>query len=110
MAASALASRLSPMVRRRPVVRVWDPVTGQQHAVLAGHTDWVRAVAPDGTWLANASDHTTPQDGAGLGPGHRWHQCSHAGRVAGRRLRLESVRDRLAVVGDAGIYLFAYRS
>ena len=40
-------------------MRVWDPVTGQQHAVLAGHTDWVRAVAPDGTWLANASDDKT---------------------------------------------------
>ena len=39
-------------------VRIWDPATGQQRAVLAGHAGPVRAVAiaPDGTWLASGGD------------------------------------------------------
>ena len=36
-------------------VRIWDPATGQQRAVLEGHRGGVSgmAVAPDGTWLAS---------------------------------------------------------
>ena len=88
-------------------MRVWDPVTGQQHAVLAGHTGWVRAVAPDGTWLANASDDKTARV---------WDPVT-GGISALMRVELpvgdcawSPSGDRLAVVGDAGIYLFAYRS
>ena len=42
-------------------VRIWDPATGQQRAVLTGHTGAVTAVAiaPDGTWLASAGDDGT---------------------------------------------------
>jgi hypothetical protein len=37
-------------------VRIWDPATGQQRAVLTARTSPARAVAiaPDGTWLASA--------------------------------------------------------
>ena len=39
-------------------VRIWDPVTGEQRAALAGHAGPVTAVAiaPDGTWLASGGD------------------------------------------------------
>jgi len=39
----------------------WDPVTGKQRSVLTGHASSVTAVAiaPDGTWLATASDDNT---------------------------------------------------
>jgi WD40 repeat protein len=42
-------------------VRIWDPSTGQELAVLTGHTDGVVAlvVAPDGSWLASAGADTT---------------------------------------------------
>jgi hypothetical protein len=36
-------------------VRIWDPATGQQRAVLTGHAVVTAvAIAPDGTWLATA--------------------------------------------------------
>ena len=42
-------------------MRIWDPHTGQARHTLTGHTDAVSAlaVAPDGTWLASASDDAT---------------------------------------------------
>jgi hypothetical protein len=44
-------------------VRIWDPATGEQQAVLEGHEDWVRAlcaVAADGRQLlASAGDDRT---------------------------------------------------
>ena len=42
-------------------MRIWDAATGQQRAVLTGHTDPVAvvAVAPDGRWLATASQDGT---------------------------------------------------
>ena len=42
-------------------VRIWDPVTGTARHTLTGHTRGVRAlvVAPDGSWLASASDDET---------------------------------------------------
>ena len=38
-------------------VRLWDPATGEQLAVLEGHTDYVSSVAwsPDGRTLASGS-------------------------------------------------------
>ena len=42
-------------------LRTWDAVTGQQRAVLTGHTGEVTAVAiaPDGSWLASGSTDNT---------------------------------------------------
>jgi WD40 repeat protein len=42
-------------------VRIWDPATGELRATLTGHTGPVTAVAiaPDGAWLATASDDRT---------------------------------------------------
>jgi WD40 repeat protein len=42
-------------------VRLWDPITGELHGALAGHSDWVRAVvfSPDGQLLASGSDDNT---------------------------------------------------
>ena len=42
-------------------MRIWDAATGQQRAVLTGHTGAVNAVAiaPDGTWLATGGDDGT---------------------------------------------------
>jgi WD40 repeat protein len=39
-------------------VRIWDPASGRERAILTGHTRPVDelAVAPDGAWLATASD------------------------------------------------------
>ena len=51
-------------------MRIWDVATGQERAVLTGHTSGVEAVAvaPDGSWLATGGD---GRDGADLGRGHR---------------------------------------
>ena len=42
-------------------VRIWDTATGGARASLVGHTRWLNdvAVAPDGSWLASASDDHT---------------------------------------------------
>ena len=42
---------------RDGTVRIWDVATGQERAVLTGHTGEVEAVAvaPDGSWLASGS-------------------------------------------------------
>ena len=44
-------------------MRIWDPDTGEQRAILKGHQDWVRAVCPvtvaDQKLLASASDDRT---------------------------------------------------
>ncbi|MFI5067502.1 MAG: hypothetical protein ACHP9Z_26455, partial [Streptosporangiales bacterium] len=42
-------------------VRLWDPATGECQRTLAGHDDWVRAVAfsPDGAVLVTAGDDGT---------------------------------------------------
>jgi WD40 repeat protein len=38
-------------------VRLWDAASGDERAVLRGHTDWVNSVAfsPDGAVLASGS-------------------------------------------------------
>jgi WD40 repeat protein len=53
--------RSTPLALWSLPVRIWDAATGQERAVLEGHTDRVNAVAvaPDGSWLASgSSDHT----------------------------------------------------
>ena len=42
-------------------VRIWDAATGEERAVLTGHTGGVKAVAvaPDGSWLASGGDDAT---------------------------------------------------
>ena len=89
-------------------VRIWDPATGQQHAVLRGPhgtaVSAVCAVTVDGrTLLASAGDR---RHGADLGSGHRrsstpsWraHQGGVNGGVRGHR----GGRTLLASAGDDG--------
>ena len=89
--------------------RIWEAATGQQRAVLTGHTDLVRAVAIalDGTWLATTSNDQTVRI-----------RDPATGRVAAV-MRVDCPLDAcawsmsghlLAVVGDAGLYLFASNS
>ena len=42
-------------------MRIWDAATGQERAILKGHTGPVSAVAvaPDGSWLASGGDDGT---------------------------------------------------
>jgi WD40 repeat protein len=44
-------------------MRIWDPATGQRHAVLEGHQDWVNGVCPvtvnDRALLASGSSDRT---------------------------------------------------
>src|SRR4029453_13951311 len=42
-------------------VRLWDPDSGRERAVLSGHTGqvWAVAFSPDGGLLASAGDHGT---------------------------------------------------
>ena len=89
-------------------VRIWDPTTGEHRRTLTGHTDWVLAVAvaPDGTWLATASadktvriwDPTTGEPGPLMRVDGHLHGCACLTNRTG-----------LAVVGDAGVYVFELR-
>jgi WD40 repeat protein len=47
------------------VIRIWDPITGEQRAVLEGHPNWINSIAwsPDGTKLASASGFFALADG-----------------------------------------------
>jgi WD40 repeat protein len=46
---------------RDGTVRLWDVVTGSQHRVMRGHTEWVTCVAfsPDGTSIVSCSHDST---------------------------------------------------
>jgi WD40 repeat protein len=89
--------------------RVWDAATGQCRATLTGHDGPVGAVAvaPDGTWLATASRDRTARI---------WDPATGA---VGAVMRADSGLEGcawspdgrlLAVVGDAGLYVFAFSS
>jgi WD40 repeat protein len=89
-------------------VRTWDAATGQQRALLTGHTDAVTAVAiaPDGTCLASAS-----KDGSVRiwDPG--------TGRISAVMRVDRPLADctwnpsgqSLAAAGDAGLYYFTFK-
>jgi WD40 repeat protein len=90
-------------------VRIWDPATGRQRAVLTGHTDQVVAVAiaPDAAWLATTStdktvriwDSATGDITAVMRVDSPLTTCawSPSGRL-------------LAAAGDGGLYLFNFSS
>ena len=59
-------------------VRLWDPATGTEQAVLTGHDGWVFAVAFTRGWAA-AGLRRRERDGAAVGPGHR-RRAGHADR------------------------------
>jgi WD40 repeat protein len=89
-------------------VRVWDPATGQTRHTLTGHTSPVGAlvVAPDGSWLASASNDTTvrvwdPVVGrliASLRVGHPL------------TLVICTVREHIVMAGDRGPYVLSMAS
>jgi WD40 repeat protein len=88
------------------MVRIWEAATGQQRAVLAGHTGDVAAVAvaQDGSWLASGSLDGTVRI---------WDAATGHVRAL---MRVESdIRacawlgsDALALGGSAGLYLFGF--
>ena len=89
-------------------VRIWDPATGQQRAVLPGHGGGVNAVAiaPDGTWLAS---------GGGDGSVRIWDPAT-GGISAVMRVdsRLEDCAwspssQSLAAAGGGGLYHFTFK-
>jgi WD40 repeat protein len=55
MAVAPDGTWLASVSRADKTVRIWDAITGQQRAVLAGHIGPPKdvAVAPDGSWLAS---------------------------------------------------------
>ena len=75
-------------------VRIWDAATGQERAILTGHTGWVTAVAvaPDGSWLATGGEDGTVRiwdaaTGQRTGHPHRPHRRGErGGGGAGRQL------------------------
>ena len=87
-------------------VRIWDAATGQERAILTGHTGRVRAVAvaPDGSWLATGSQDGTVQV---------WDVATGRSQAL---MRIDgSIRatawigsNALAVGGSAGLYLFDF--
>jgi WD40 repeat protein len=86
-------------------VRIWDTATGRQRASLSHH-DWVHAmaIAPDGRWLATGGEDGTlriwdPATGSVLAlmrVEHVIHACAWLGEGG------------LAVVGEAGLYVFDF--
>ena len=87
-------------------MRIWDPATGTTRHTLTGHTRSVRAlvVAPDGSWLASASNDKTvriwaPATGALL----------TSLRVAGRLAKLALTSTTIAAAGEYGPYFLALR-
>jgi WD40 repeat protein len=90
-------------------VRIWDTATGYQRGILVGHDGPVYAVtvAPDGTWLATASHDRTvriwdPADGSITALMRIEHPASAC--------TWDPAGDLLAVAGNAGPYLFAFKS
>jgi WD40 repeat protein len=90
-------------------VRTWDAATGQPRATLTGHGGTVAAVAiaPDGNWLATAGSDGTART---------WDAAS--GGISALMRAASPLKDcawspsgrLLALVGKAGIYLFAFNS
>jgi WD40 repeat protein len=82
---------------------VWDPVTGQAHHTLTGHTGAVEAlvVAPDGSWLASASTDGTVRI---------WDlavaRCSMSLRTGHRLGQLAAADECIAAAGDCGPYFW----
>jgi WD40 repeat protein len=89
-------------------VRIWDIATGQARAVLAGHKEWVKAmaVAPDGSWLATGDANGTLRiwDAVTGEPQTMM-------RVENRILACASMsRGEIAVAGTDGLYIFEFRN
>jgi WD40 repeat protein len=100
--------RLIATVSDDQTARIWRAATGELEAVLSGHTGWVESCAfsPDGSLLATVSSDQTVRLWA-LATG----SCDCALRLAAPLLGVAWHPDgtQLCAVGEAGIYLFAYR-
>ena len=85
-------------------MRIWDPHTGQTRHTLTGHTGTVQAlaVAPDGTWLASASDDATVRI---------WDvdacRCATSFRTGSALAAVVTNGRRVAVAGGRGPYFLA---